>query len=304
MKLINEIIDLLSSDVPTIENALFKAQVLAHRLGEADLAQWVESELKGYPQDSELPAYRVLPITILGDASNGFYRVNGHALPTIHLGAPIREKLSTTHLTQSISVIEDWSKMDKDLSIVLAPEFYPALNQGLDNGYQIERAWGQPTAGAMLQVVTEVRARLLKFALKLSDRLPPEARVDNMKQIAQEAHVGELFRNSVFGDNATIVVGSGSISDVSNSVIKNDLGSLVKILREFSVPEDDIADLKQAIEGDAESDEVAQGSFGPRVRAWIGKMVSKAGSASWKVSIGAAGGLLTKALSAYYGMGT
>ena len=41
MKLLSEIIELLSSSEPSIQNALFKAQVLAHQLGEAEMAAWV-----------------------------------------------------------------------------------------------------------------------------------------------------------------------------------------------------------------------------------------------------------------------
>ena len=37
MQLISEIIDLLSDEKSTIQSALLKAQVLAHRLGNADL---------------------------------------------------------------------------------------------------------------------------------------------------------------------------------------------------------------------------------------------------------------------------
>ncbi|MDR6675628.1 hypothetical protein [Xanthomonas sp. 1678] len=303
MQLVDEIIDLLSSADPSVENALFKAQVLAHRMGEADLALWVESELKGYAKDAELPSYRIVPITILGNASNGAYRVSEQPLPVMHLDPVIREKLDKKRLNQSISVIEGWCKEDKDLSIVIAPEFYPLLNKGLGNGYQVERAWGKPSMGAMLQVVTEVRSRLLEFALKLSDRLPAEARREDMKQLAQEAHVGDLFRNSVFGDNTTIVVGSGSIQNVTNSVVKNDMESLVRVLREHQVAEPDIQALQVAIKEDATGGDASEKSLGPKVRAWIGSMVAKAGSAGWKVSISAAGGLLAKAIGAYYGIG-
>lgn len=137
--------------------------------------------------------------------------------------------------------------------------------------------------------MTEVHSRLLEFALKLSDRLPTEARREDMKQLAQEAHVGDLFRNSVFGDNTTIVVRSGSIQNVTNSVAKNDLESLTRIPREHNVLEPDIKALQVAIEEDSTSDDVPHWSFGPKMRAWIGAMVAKAGSASWNVSIGAAG---------------
>ena len=303
MKLIDEIIDLLSSSNPSVENALFKAQVLAHRLGESELAQWVEYELKGYPKDADLPSYRIVPLTILGNASNEVYRFSEQPLPLMHLDKAMRDKLDTKHLTQSIAVIEGWCKEDRDLSVVIAPEFYAYLNKGLGNGYKVERAWGKPSMGAMLQVVAEVRSRLLEFALKLSDKLPEEARREDMKQISQDAQVGDIFRTSVFGDNTTIVVGSGTIQNVTNSVVKNDIESLAKVLRDHHVAEEDIQSLRVAIQEDASSTDIEPHSFGPKVRTWIGGMVAKAGSASWKIGIGAAGSLLATAIAAYYGFG-
>ena len=208
MQLIEDIIDLLSSDTSSIENALIKAQVLAHKLGDADFKQWVNYELKGYPKDVERPPYRFLPITIMGTFSNGAYRHNDEVLPLMHLNNEIRDMLTTKKLTESIAVIESWSKNEKDLSVVVTPEFYPLLSKGLDNSYQVERAWGKNSMGAMLQVTVEVRSRLLDFALQLSDKMPKEPAKDEIKQLSQNAAIGDLFKNTVFGDNTTIVVGS------------------------------------------------------------------------------------------------
>jgi hypothetical protein len=58
---------------------------------------------------------------------------------------------------------------------------------------------------------------------------------------------------------------------------------------------------RQAIDQDQGSPDHADQRFGPRVRDWIGKTVSRAGSTAWKVAIGAAGHLLAAALAAYYG---
>lgn len=60
MQLIDELITLLSDEKATVQSALLKAQILAHRLGDAELATWVEHELRGYPSDAEVPPYRVL----------------------------------------------------------------------------------------------------------------------------------------------------------------------------------------------------------------------------------------------------
>ena len=303
MQLVDEIIELLSSSKPSLDNALFKAQVLAHKLGESELKQWVDSELKGYPDTSNLPSYRVLNITVLGNFSNGAYRYSEQPLPMMKLEKKLRKKLETTHLTQSIAVIEKWSKSESDLSIVIAPEFYGELSKGLGGGYSVERAWGKHSVGAMLQVVVEVRSRLLDLALQLADRIPREPTVSEIKQVSKEIAVSEIFKNAVFGDNATIVVGGGSIQGITNSIVHNDFDSLANALRKHHVTEVDIATLRTAIEQDNDSDEHKTQTLGPRVRQWIGGMVSKAGSAAWQIGIGAAGNILGAAISAFYGFG-
>jgi len=300
MQLVDEIIELLSASKPSLENALFKAQVLAHKLGEEDLKKWVDSELKGYPGREALPPYRVLHVTVMGNFSNGAYRYSDQPLPIMKVEKRLREKLETTHLTQSIAVIEKWSKSESDLATVIAPEMYGVLSKGLGGGYSVERAWGKHSVGAMLQVVVEVRSRLLDLALQLADRIPREPETSQIKAVSKEMAVGEIFRNAVFGDNATIVVGNGKIQGITNSIVKNDFASLEAVLRQERVSQADIRALEEAIAEDAISPAHDQG-LGPCVRQWLGGMVAKAGSTAWEISIGAAGNILGAALSAFYG---
>lgn len=303
MQITDEIIELLSSRTPSVENALFKAQVLAHRLGESGFRDWVDHELKGYSKDAALPNYRVVPITVMGNFSNGAYRYTDQAVPLLHLDEKLRKKLEVKNLRESIAVIEQWSKDESSLSVVIAPELYPLLSKGLGNGYEVERAWGKNSMGAMLQVVTEVRSRLLELALQLSDTLPSEVSGTEMKQLSKEVGVRNLFRNAVFGDNVTINIGSGQISGVTNMVTSNDFESLAALLRESGIADSDIVELRKSVEADKSSTEVARKELGPRVRAWIGTMVAKAGSSGWQIGIGAAGSLLARALAQFYGFG-
>ena len=303
MHLLTEIIDLLSSNAPDLENALFKAQVLAHRLGETDMKEWVGHELKGYPAKDTLPPYRVLPVTVMANLSNGVVRYTDHPLPMMGVDRRIRDKLGTRRVSESIAVVAEWAKRDSDLAIVIAPEYFSHFKKGIDRSFEIERAWGKYSIGAMLQVVTEVRSRLLELALQVSDRIPQEPKPDNIKQVAQEVAVSEIFRNAVFGSNTTIVVGGGSIQGVTNSVVVNDLASLMSALRAQGVQDPDLESLRLAIVADEGSDDVAAKKIGPTVRTWIAAMVSKAASGAWEVSIATAGGVLAAAIGAYYDIG-
>ena len=140
MHLVNEIIDILSSSDPSLENALSKAQVLAHRLGEAEMKNWVANELRGYADRDDLPPYRVLPVTVMANLSNGVMRYTDQPLPLRMADERVRNRLENRRLTESIAVIEQWSKKDNDLAIVIAPEFYSHLKKGIEPSFEIERA--------------------------------------------------------------------------------------------------------------------------------------------------------------------
>jgi len=153
----------------------------------------------------------------------------------------------------------------------------------------------------MLQVVTEVRSRLLDFVLELSDKIPENLNESEMKAKSKEIGTSELFRNAVFGDNISIVVGDHNVQNIKNKIIQNDFASLSAALREQSVEEEDIEALKEAIEKDRDAPEHKEKEYGKNVRGWISSMLTKATESIWSVELGIASGLITNALTAYYG---
>jgi len=301
VKLIEEITEMLSSESPNLNNALFKTKVLLHKLGEKGLIAWVDSELNGYQDSQELPNYRILSVTVLGNFSNMVYRYTEQPLPLFHLDEKIRKSIETTYLRQSIAVLESYAKDDSHLTITIPPELYCSLSKGLDPSYSVDRAWGKHSAGSMLQVVNEIRSRLLDFVLQLSDRIPNEVENEKMKEKSKEIGTSELFRNAVFGDNATVVVGDSNIQNLKNTIKTNDFESLAQELRKHSVQEEDISLLKTAIEEDQNSPELCEKEYGSNVGNWMVKMLAKATNAIWDINLGVAGNLLSEALKAYYG---
>ena len=79
----------------------------------------------------------------------------------------------------------------------------------------------------------EVRSRLLELALQVQARIPQEPAPETIKEVSREASVSQVFRNAVYGNNNTIVVGGGSIQNVANSIVLNDVESLVGLFRLF-----------------------------------------------------------------------
>jgi hypothetical protein len=115
----------------------------------------------------------------------------------------------------------------------------------------------------------------------------------------EAAKVTQIFNTTVYGGAANLV-GSATESQITFNVTTNDFASLENVLRANSVSEQDITDLKAALEGDPPAK--SAGRFGPKVSRWVAKMVGKACDGSWGIAIGAAGKLLAEAISRYYGL--
>lgn len=302
MKLINEIIDTLSSDTGKLSDALIKTKVLLHKIGHKELVPWVNNELNGYPDRDSVPEYRILPAQVLVNASNGAYRATSQHIPMGHLEEKHREAIETARMDQSLAVLEKFIEKDTGhLQAHIPMESYGLLGKGLGNGYQIERAWSEISHTSVLQMLTQVRSRLLDFVLELNDQFPSELNEDQVKERISSVDTENLFNNAIFGDNTTILVGSSNTQNVSNVSIKGDFSALAETLEKNGISESDISLLKDAIDEDSSIVNNESKEFGPAVKSWLQMMLSKAVEASWNIELGVASSLLATALNSFYG---
>ena len=302
MKLISEIIDLLSNEDGSLTEALIKTKVVLHKIGHKELIDWVNNELNGYPDDSNLPSYRVLPAQVLANMANMAYQVNAHPIPTMHLKESYRESLETAKMTESLAVLEKFTESDGgSLRRPIPMEANHMLGEPLSGGFQIQSAWSEIQLSGITSILTQVRSRLLDFLLELNESFDDEMSDEEVKQRAAVTDAENIFNNAIFGDNATVIVGSGNTQRISATVIKGDFNSLSETLKEHGVEDADIEELKAAIAADAAEGGPEQGEFGVSVKSWLQSMLSKAVDASWQIELGVASSLLASALQRFYG---
>ncbi|MCP1487956.1 hypothetical protein J3D48_004269 [Pseudomonas fluorescens] len=304
MKLIDEAIDLLGDGNESLSKAFFKAQIIAHKLQDKEFAAWVLNEIQGYGDKAALPDYRKVSITPYGNVGNFSERYSNLQLPITDMPVELREKFLVSHFYQSIAVIEEFSKNDDGLRVNLDRRLYAYLRAGFDKSAVISSAWGLPPAGCFTQMLNEARSRLLDLLLKLSDLVPATTQEGEHPSMPKIQGLNELFKGAVFGHGANIslAIGEGNQASYnSNSVVVNDLDSLVRLLSESNVSSEDIADLKTAIEADANVSGSAPKSFGEKVSGWLAIMIRKAGTSAWEIPVQVGAGLLTNALTKYYG---
>ncbi len=251
MKLLNELIETLSSEKPSLTDALMKTKVLLHKVGRKDLAEWVNLELNGDPQDAVLPEYRVLSANVHGNASNAAYNFTGHALPTFHLKPDMRKGFEELDMRESIAAVEKLAG-GKSFRRDLPPEAYHLFDEVLVPGTHVTSAWCEIGSGAVINILTQVRSRLLDFLLDLQGKVGDNMTEEEVKKVAQSPETGSSFSQSIYGNNNTILVGNHNTQTVIH-VKAGDFGSLAKVLGEHGVDAPDIAQLKVAIKEDTNS---------------------------------------------------
>jgi hypothetical protein len=306
MRLIDDVIEALRKSDCRLEDALILAQVLAHKLGDLEMAAWVDAELKGYKEGAEVPAYRRTTLAITGILTNGHFRYSDHPIVLTGLKPEQREWLTTRNTTEGVGAIQDWVDKEskgKQLSTTIPTEMCGLITRKCYGGsdYWVEQAWGRPGTGAFRQIQTEIRSRLLQLALQLQDRVPADGTDDDVKKIGEQV-VRDIFRGTVIGDNATIVIGdANALHGITNSVVRNDFPSLAKALSAHGVADEDVDALHKAVKADVDAPEHKVKEFGPRVRHWIGGMAEKAGTEAWKTVAATGVTTLYSALKAHYG---
>ena len=298
MRLLDEIIDLLSDENASLNAALLKTKVLMHTIGHAELAEWVNDELNGYTKDKPVPDYRVVGGRVVGNIQNPLMIQSNVNLPTYHLPKKLKTWLENHELREAMSVLQDMAstKPAGSLHMPLSPEIGVQIDKGMDS-YWVQKCWVEMQPLQIKNGISQVRSRLLDFALNLRDKIGGVEEKE-VKAKAAAADVPGMFHGAVFGDNTTVVVGNENRIKVNNQ--KDNFDDLAKLLTDKGVSEDDVVELKAAVVLDEGKIDIANKSFGPAVKDWMAKMMQKAVNASWQIELSVAGGLLTEALKAYY----
>lgn len=281
---------------------LRKCKLLAARLGSSPLEDWLLWESNGYPDGVDVPSYRIWPLELKGHFSGPFGSgIRNAPIPLVCLPEKVRSSFQDYKCRQSIASIEEiLKKTDKgtlhvsagDLAVVLGTEVYQYQN--------CVQAWCEFGVGNLIELLNTVRNRILDFALAVWKEAPTAGEGSNKTSPDIEpGRVTQIFNTTVYGGAANLV-GSAMNSPVNFTVSHNDFASLEKALHDNGVLDKDVKELRAAVTDD-ECPHKDRG-FGPRVSSWIANMMKKAADGSWGIGLQAAGNLLEKAISKYYGL--
>lgn len=293
--------DILNDDIP-LATVLRKALVLASKLGSNRLRDWASYELNGYPNDAELPSYRVIQCESRCDLSGMFQSfIKNAPVPITLLPEWLQEWATEVKFPQSISALEDTVTRSEGGTLTLQwPPEYFGLVKGLNPDFVVFHVWKVVSASAVASAIDSVRTNLLNFVLEL-ENLDGSSDIPSLG-VRQKEVVESKITNHIYGNNNVVASGHNVSQHIQADGIRvGDLEQLLKLFRDLAMPSELLEELKKAIADDKERADKAE--IGNSVTAWMGKALAFATKGAWNIGVGAAGSMLAKAISAYYGLG-
>lgn len=301
MKLLDDLVTLLSDERSSLPGALLKTKVLLHQIGQKELVEWVNKELNGYADNDDLPEYRIIHAKVVGTVVSIGFRYENFDLPIMHLEERWRRRFTRPRLDQSLGALQRLQEAKgQSLTFPVPVELTGLFTKALERGNHVQSAICVANISQIDNIFTQVRSRLLDFVLQLKEELGDLPEEEVKPGAPGTANAATLFQSAVFGDGATIVVGNNNVQHVNSHNKAGDMDDLLAVLRKSGVSEPELAGLQLAIAEDPQPTQ--QTGLGPQVRGWISRQFERAASAAWNIELGIAGGLLTTALQNYYGL--
>ncbi|QNB06018.1 hypothetical protein G5S34_03960 [Herbaspirillum frisingense] len=294
--LVLELQQLASNSNVDLSDLLHNTLSVAAKLGRDDLKKWANSELHGYKGDARfnLPAYRHV---------RGELAIYHPELGTVAFRAipqDLYEEIVPINITESVSSLKHLILHETTPNVVydFSPDqekLFRSLPVEALRRYRVTRLVGKNRIYGLLD---SVRTTILEWALTLEKEgvLGEGLFFSNEeKEVVKNINIQNF--QGVLGN----VEAGASVTQTNSLQIKaSDFSTLSHYLSENGVNDDDVSDLKHALEEDPYPQSIQ--SLGPKVSKWASNMIMKAASGSWNVGIAAAGGLIADALGKYYGL--
>ena len=298
MSLLDEIRSDLVNESAELSNTLRKAKILASAIGLPEFREWVDFELSGYTDRSKVPSYRQFHPTNLGTYSGpGQSRLQNVVLPTFNLPDVVKDFAENMIFYDGVGAL---GALDSNPGQIKWPQEFVLLAREavqMSGGMILVDAHQPVPAYFISGILDQVKTKLLDFLLGLQEKNITSEDIANRAVEPETAR--NIFYITIHG-NRNVVASGEHVSQRVKSVEKGDIQSLLRHLRGFKVDDDALSDLETAISAEPEAPD---GKYGPKVMAWVGEMISKAVTGTWKVAVESAPKVLTDALNGYYGYG-
>ncbi len=266
---INNIIDELTGSEINLSSSLLKVQVLAHKLKNEKLKEWVNYELNGYDDKNiNVPAYRVIPTIVKGHLIQGHMKYTNLQLSVNGIKEKYNIDLSVFEILKSASSLESMLGKKDNFIAPVPVGLYNAISDNYDSYTSVFSAWRVVSLNNIVSVLSSIKSNLLQFMLDIADEI---GEGDNVDIVKKENVINDLFnknlgsgnifnintgsdivQTTISGDNSKANIGKGdNINQEINTDdierVKKLIGCIKEDITRATINSDDLEDLKLQI---------------------------------------------------------
>jgi hypothetical protein len=301
MGFLQEIQEELVSGDGDLAGVLLKLRLLAAKLGSHPLEEWVKHESEGYPEGVEVPEYRRTQVAYVGDFEDMRRRYTGAAIPSYAITKHAGEHWNTHEFRESIAGIAELERGVKTGSLYLQAANLALLLQGhVYSGMACHGVRGTISASSLVGIRSAVKNRVLELTIELEKAVPDAALIGFGQAAKVNAAAVTQVINQVFHGDATSILNTGDGASINVSIKSGDAKGLAQALMAAGIAKADAEEFSEIVA--AEKPESKSEPFGAKAKAWIADNINKAVDGTWKVGVGVATGVFTKAALQYYGL--
>lgn len=231
---INTIIQELVDPAKRLTDTLLKVQVLAFKIKNSKLKNWVDSELNGYQSTAEVPSYRYIPSIVVGNLEQerfgGLLRRSHQRLPSECLDKDIYDSLKEAKVQNSVSELELMQKGEGTFQIPIPYAIFTLFNKVFANEWIVTSAWREISQNSIEGILSSVKSKLLSFLLELAEKVGEKENIEIMDKKKIDSLFDKTIGN-ISGETVNIYAGSDNIHSVStgeSAVINIAKGKKVK----------------------------------------------------------------------------
>lgn len=206
MGIYEDLLNGLTNSSCQLQDIFLKLKILATRLKNEQLKNFVDAELNGYADINNLPKYRIVEGILTGTVENLACRRPHVTLPTLHLEKYGLDDIQTCLFPNKITEIESYAEKD-DLNKPVPPELYSTLSKTLGNGYVVTNAY-VPISNAQIKgILTGIRNAVIDLLMSMEEQFT-------------QAELNSLFQNPTKEqlDKANPIVNQYFFNSFGNSV--------------------------------------------------------------------------------------
>lgn len=218
---ISQVIDLAIDSPDNLSVAMLHAKVLADRIQNPRLTSWINKELNGYEEVSEVPDYRRFKGQMWGVFQKTMGPSATEQVPIQTMGHEIYGMASEIILPQSVASISRLNDNGTMLfNIGMETELLQIINSNFGYHGQFHKIFNRSPVGAISIVLAEIQRLLVSTLSEISSVIPSNIEFTNMSP--QQALAVERATERVDFYAQNIIINSTVESIVNTDMSQND----------------------------------------------------------------------------------